>query len=125
HSTCLSTEDCHHRSTLLLVSPFIDEEPQFQFRGFVRPKIPFEAAEQNHVQTVKPDIAVAALTDVIREHALTECVGWRLCELAGARDVAPAHVEPVSRNSPLGYGAARCRHRQSSLPYPYSLLFRR
>jgi hypothetical protein len=49
-----------------------------------------------------------SLTNVPGEYALASIVGRRLSELARARDIAAAYVEPVTNEAPHGGGVHVC-----------------
>ncbi len=83
------------------VGPFVDVDAHAGL-GFAGPEIAFELAERHEVEPVEPHVAEMPLADMPCEHALAMVAGRRLRELARARDVAAADVEPVASEMPLG-----------------------
>ena len=82
------------------VGTLIDVEAERQLR-LPRPEVAIKLRDREDIETVKPDVPVLPLTDVVGQDAVAMIIGWWLCELARARDVAASHVEPIPLHPPL------------------------
>jgi hypothetical protein len=98
----LATEDRLQCLPLPLVRSFIDEKTQLGFGA--SPEVPFKTAKRQQIKAVELNVAKVALSNMPDEHALTAIVGRRLGKFTGARDVAAADVEPVTREPPFWNG---------------------
>jgi hypothetical protein len=85
---------------LPLIGTLIDVEAERQPR-LPSPEVALKLADREDIEAIKLDVPICTLADVVGKQAVAVIVGWWLCELARARDVAASHVEPITLHPPL------------------------
>src|SRR5262249_38673218 len=87
------------RLALLVIGACIQEKPRLHL-SLACPRIPRKASHDDHIEAGKCHLPVLTFPNMVREHALTGVVRWRLRKLAGTRNITTAHIKPVSNYTP-------------------------
>src|SRR5262249_61767 len=96
----LSHENRPHRFALPLIPPLINEKCRDNLRRS-GPKVPFEAADHDKIETVETNVTILAVLYVPGEHTKAVTVSWGLAKVTGTGNFTLANVEPVPGKIPF------------------------